>query len=580
MLALASQSLAAELENKFLAFGKALSLWLLLTLCCAAQIKAQGLTSYFVSGDQSHHLYYVGGNQHVGQIFFDGQTWINQDLTALCTPSVLAASGSAVTSFFVDADGSSHLFYVGANQHVYHMYFNGSGWVNQDISAWSGASVLAGSGTGLTSYFVAADGSSHVYYVGSDRHIHQLFFSQAWGDQDLTALSGAAVLPVTGSALTSFFVDGDGSSHVFYTDTNQHIEQVFFYGDSWINQDVTEAANGVLAANGTGLTSYFVDIDGSSHIYFIGVNQHVYQVFFYGNAWISQDLTAAANGALAAIADGDSSYFVAVDGSSHVYYVGENQHVYQLYYTGQNWGNQDLTALSNASVVAVNGTGVSSYFVSSDGSSHIYYEDTNQHTNELVFDGHAWYDLDLMQIYSVSGQVLAGSSPVPGVNISLTGASAGSTTTDANGNYSFGLAAGGTYTVTPSASGYSFSPASQTFSNSTGNESQAFAASTSTLTVSGQVSLGASGLSGVTVALSGSASASTITNTTGMFSFSVQSGGYYTITPARPGYKFNPASSTFNSLSNNPTITFTATGGGGGTITPRRLPLHRASIAD
>jgi hypothetical protein len=71
----------------------------------------------------------------------------------------------------------------------------------------------------------------------------------------------------------------------------------------------------------------------------------------------------------------------------------------------------------------------------------------------------------------IAGQVLAGGNDLPGVAISLNGTTASdiavflSKNTDSNGSYSFGVPAGGTYTVTPSLSSYSFSPTSQTFSN-------------------------------------------------------------------------------------------------------------------
>jgi hypothetical protein len=48
-----------------------------------------------------------------------------------------------------------------------------------------------------------------------------------------------------------------------------------------------------------------------------------------------------------------------------------------------------------------------------------------------------------------------------GVTINLTGAATANTTTDASGNYNFSGLANGSYTVTPSLTGYSFSPLSR-----------------------------------------------------------------------------------------------------------------------
>lgn len=64
---------------------------------------------------------------------------------------------------------------------------------------------------------------------------------------------------------------------------------------------------------------------------------------------------------------------------------------------------------------------------------------------------------------------------VANVTIELTGAATRSTTTDADGRYAFtGLAAGGTYTVTPTQLSFVFTPASQTFANVTSNQEAAF----------------------------------------------------------------------------------------------------------
>ena len=60
--------------------------------------------------------------------------------------------------------------------------------------------------------------------------------------------------------------------------------------------------------------------------------------------------------------------------------------------------------------------------------------------------------------YSISGTVTASGSAFSGVTISLTGAATASTTTDTSGNYSLPYIVDGSYTVTPSLTGYTFSP--------------------------------------------------------------------------------------------------------------------------
>jgi hypothetical protein len=135
----------------------------------------------------------------------------------------------------------------------------------------------------------------------------------------------------------------------------------------------------------------------------------------------------------------------------------------------------------------------------------------------------------------ILGQVTdSGGHPVSGVTMTLSGSQGGpaTATTDGSGNYSFSVAAGGSYTVTPSLSGHAFTPPSKTFSNLSGNQTASFIASP-LATISGQVTLSGGGpYGGATITLSGSQSASATTDGSGNYTFSVPTGGSYTVTPA------------------------------------------------
>lgn len=61
------------------------------------------------------------------------------------------------------------------------------------------------------------------------------------------------------------------------------------------------------------------------------------------------------------------------------------------------------------------------------------------------------------------------STPLEGVRVDLTGSRTEVTVTDANGNYSFTVPAGGDYTVTPSGQGKTYEPLSRSFTNVTAN---------------------------------------------------------------------------------------------------------------
>ncbi len=79
-----------------------------------------------------------------------------------------------------------------------------------------------------------------------------------------------------------------------------------------------------------------------------------------------------------------------------------------------------------------------------------------------------------------------------------------------------------------------------------------------TVTISGQVTNGGNVLPGVLVVLSGSMTNTTVTDSSGNYSFTVSLGGNYLITPSSTSYTFVPPNKTFNSPTTNQTANFAA----------------------
>lgn len=162
--------------------------------------------------------------------------------------------------------------------------------------------------------------------------------------------------------------------------------------------------------------------------------------------------------------------------------------------------------------------------------------------------------------FTISGTVSPSASGT-GTLLTLSGAASASATADSNGNYSFVGLANGTYTVTPSKTGFTFSPTSQFVTVNNGNVPVVnFAATAQTWSISGNVS--ATGAN-ANVALSGAASASTTADSSSNYSFTGLANGSYTVTPTKSGFTFNPTSQ--NATVNNGNVSplnFTATPSG------------------
>lgn len=173
-----------------------------------------------------------------------------------------------------------------------------------------------------------------------------------------------------------------------------------------------------------------------------------------------------------------------------------------------------------------------------------------------------------------------------GAIIALSGSATAFVTSDSSGNYSFtGGLASGTYTVTVSNAGYTFSPASaQVTVNATSVGGVNFATATSTYSISGTVT----GAQVTTLTLGGAATATTVEDGYGNYTFLGLPNGTYTVTPSG---SFTPASAKVTVSGANvtgvnfwtPTATFTISGtiyGPGGNGATVSLNGGQSTVAD
>jgi Carboxypeptidase regulatory-like domain/Beta-propeller repeat len=154
--------------------------------------------------------------------------------------------------------------------------------------------------------------------------------------------------------------------------------------------------------------------------------------------------------------------------------------------------------------------------------------------------------------FTISGQVTGiNGIGIGGVTIKLIGSNNFHLTdiTDSNGHYAFAnVPAGGFYVVTPMRGGMTFNPESKTINSLTAAQVLDFQALVS---ITGKVRLEGTtmGISGVTMKLTGSRSATTTTNSEGIYTFAnLPAGGNYTVTPMKTGFTFDPPSRTFTNL--------------------------------
>ena len=198
---------------------------------------------------------------------------------------------------------------------------------------------------------------------------------------------------------------------------------------------------------------------------------------------------------------------------------------------------------------------------------YLGYNDPLWDNGLLIANGVAW----LANGGSVSTYSISGSAGTSGATIT---AGSGSATSDGSNNYSITGLAAGTYTVTPSKSGCTFSPTSRSVTISSASVSGINFTATCgspTYTISGSA-----GTSGATVTAGSTSSLSDASNHYSLAGFAP---GTYIVTPSKSGCTFSPSSASATISSGNVTINFTATCGSGDTQLTSGVPVTGQSVA-
>ncbi len=103
-----------------------------------------------------------------------------------------AAAGSALVGFAWPGDNTEHVFYLGADNHLHELWSKqGTGaWNHDDVTVSAAGAPNAAAGGALTGFVWPGDNTEHVFYLGADNHVHELWLKQgtgAWNHDDVSA---------------------------------------------------------------------------------------------------------------------------------------------------------------------------------------------------------------------------------------------------------------------------------------------------------------------------------------------------------------------------------------------------------
>jgi hypothetical protein len=371
-----------------------------------AFVTVDGTTSS-PSNANTQHVFFIGSELHIHELLWSGGKWFHNDLNALWGGSS-ATAGTHLTSFdFTPPGGSNgmHIFYLASDQHVHELVWANNAWFPNDINALAHNAPLADPSAGLLGYTFVPPGGSigmHVFYIGAEHHIHELFWSGgAWIHNDLTTQwGGVAAAPGSSLAGTTFVPPGGTNSmHVFYFGTDQHVHELNWTNNTWIPNDLTAQWGGPLAATGSSLLSYIFLPPNSSntmHVFYTTTNQHVEELDWFNYTWTPNDLTTQSGGAAAAAGSALTGYTFTPPGSTngmHVFYLSSDGHVHELFWANATWFPSDLTTQWGGPA-AVGGSALTGY-VFTGNAMHVFYVAADQNVHELIWQPGSWVPDDI-----------------------------------------------------------------------------------------------------------------------------------------------------------------------------------------
>lgn len=276
---------------------------------------------YAISGfaiGNLQHVFYVGLDNHVHELNYNNSNWSDQDITA--TAGSTLANLAPILAFATTPNGQFHVYYQDLNNlDLHQLYFNGTSWSDSDLTAITGAlcytSWLSGFAVGnLQNVFCPGFG----IFSNNLHMLHIYYNNSTWVYEDLTYKAGGFETPINlGSGVAAFRVPNSSQLEVYGVTDDTHIHQFTGKNGKWKDIDLTTSVGAPTDNAFGGIVAFPTMPNDQFHAYY-QPSSEVYQLYFNGSSWSYQDLTngsgqASDNSGMAGFATGNLQ---------HVFYLG------------------------------------------------------------------------------------------------------------------------------------------------------------------------------------------------------------------------------------------------------------------
>jgi hypothetical protein len=387
------------------------------------------LTGFAATYSNSQNLFYVGQDQRLYWLRWENGTWTPVDLlsqwgTVHITPPFpmpgndTTRSGSSLVSNALEAYKSGYLFYIAASSgHVIGLSIppvlaasipKGTSLqeaLNPDLTSRTGAP-SAGAESPLASFGWESQKSQHVFYIGNDGNVWELYYvagqidskrgGPLWQANNLSVLTGYTgdLRPKRGGPLVAFMFENQSTEHVVYIAQDQTIKELYHPGGKWVGNNLLEATQAPTPKADSPLAGYVAEYENTQHVIYVADNGDVQELYWNG-AWrngqpdLTQTTAAPPPASNSALFGWSAEY----EQSEHVIYSDNSSILWELYHTSNGWGRTNLiqSAGSGAPSPVNSATPLAGYAFENQRTDHVLYLDQNKQLHELYRSGNAWY---------------------------------------------------------------------------------------------------------------------------------------------------------------------------------------------
>ncbi|GJM40112.1 MAG: hypothetical protein DHS20C20_03940 [Ardenticatenaceae bacterium] len=233
-------------------------------------------------------------------------------------------------------------------------------------------------------YSWVGNGTYHVIYRGGTGYINELWYSNStgWRQNNIGQLTNA---PIAEGKPSAYVWEQNESQHVFYKDEAGHVQEIWYRDDGgWQHNNLSEITNAPAAASDP--FGYVWSENGSQHVIYRGENNHIYEIWKRFGNWQYKDLTLETNGVLAS--GTPAAYVWEADSSQHIIYRGVDGQVHELWYKpSTGWVHKAIGAETNALAALGDPVGFASEI---NNEQHIFYRGIDGRVHELLWSASSW----------------------------------------------------------------------------------------------------------------------------------------------------------------------------------------------